>query len=131
MDVEAVRKRKNHAGAQIRLDVLVIHRRLLFVVDQNHDHICDLSGFRRGHDGQTGVLRLLPALAAFIQRNDHIAARIAKIQRMRMTLGTIADDGNLLAHQVFEVAILSVKHLCHFMFLLFFVWGFSQIYPSS
>ncbi len=98
MDIEAVRKREDHAGAQIRLDVLVIHRCLLFVVDQNHDHVRDLGGFRRGHDSQTGVLRLLPALAAFIQRDDHIAAGIAKIQRMRMTLRTIADDGNLLAH---------------------------------
>ena len=142
VDVEAVRKREDHAGAQIRLDVLVVHRRLLLVVDEDHDHVGDLGGLGRGHNGQPGRLGLLPALAAFIQRDDHVAAGIAQVERVRVSLRAVADDGNFFAHQIFEVAILRVKHLCHCIFppcpsfpsvFGFVVWirCFSQIYLNS
>ena len=138
----SVRKREDHAGAQIRLDVLVVHRRLLLVVDEDHDHVGDLGGLGRGHDGQPGRLGLLPALAALVQRDNHVAAGIAQVERVRVSLRAVADDGNLFAHQIFEVAILRVKHLCHCIFppcpsfpfvFGFVVWirRFSQIYLNS
>ena len=115
VDVEAVREGEDHAGAQIRLDVFMIHRGLLFVVDEDHDHVGDLGGLGGGHDGQPGLLGLLPALAALVQRDNHVAAGVTQVERVRVSLRAVADDGNLFAHEIVKVAVLRVKHLCHFV----------------
>ena len=52
------------------------------------------------HHLQTRGFRLLPALAARIQADDNVDARIAQIQRMRMALAAIADDGDRAALQI-------------------------------
>ena len=40
---------------------------------------------------------------------------------MGMALGAVADDRDLLAVEHFQVAVLSIKHLCHFCFLQYSV----------
>ena len=118
VDVEAVREGEDHARAQVGLDVLLIHRSLLLVVDEDHDHVGDLRGLGGGHDGQAGGLGLRPTLGALVQRDDDVAAGVPEVQRVCVALGAVADDGNLLAAEHVEIAVLRVKHLCHFCFLL-------------
>ena len=69
-------------------------------------------GFSDGVNGKAVLLRLLPALAG-AQAEDHAAAGITQIQRMGVALGAVADDGDRLAVQIVEVAVLLVVHLCH------------------
>ena len=60
-----------------------------------------LGGVGGGHDLEAGGFGLRPALAAGVQADHDVDARIAQIQRVRVALAAVADDGD---RRPFEVA---------------------------
>ena len=60
-----------------------------------------------------GGFRLLPALAARVQADDDVETGIAQIQRVRVSLASIADDGDRAALQAIEIAVFFVKAFQH------------------
>ena len=83
-----------------------------------------LGGLGGGHDRQARGLRLLPALGALVQRDGHVACpSLRRFSACAWPWRAVAHDGDLLAHEELEVAVLRVKHLCHIGFLLkFTLW---------
>ena len=111
-DVEAVGKGDGVAGLQVGSDGLLINIGGALVVDQHHDDVGLFGGFRGGVDFKTVCHGLGPGFAAHMQADDHVAAAVAQVQRMGVTLGTIADDRDLLALEVLHVAVFFIVHLC-------------------
>ena len=112
-DVEAVGEGDGLALGQVGGDVLTVHVRLLLVVDQDHDDVGALGGFRHGQHLKAVLLRHGPALAALAQTNHHIHAGIPQVQRVGMSLGAVADDGHGLAGELVQVTVLLIVHFCH------------------
>ena len=119
VDVEAVGKHQHIALLQIGGDILLIDGGLHLVIDQHHDDVAPLGGVGHGHHLQTGILGVLPVLRALTQAHTYVTAGILQVQGMGVTLGAVADNGDLLAVEVVEVAILCIIHLCHGNTLLF------------
>jgi hypothetical protein len=89
------------AGEMIAIDV-----GLDLVGREHHDHIGPFRGLRDLHHGKLLALRLLGRARALPKGDrDVLHARIAKIERMRMALAAIADDGDLLALDEIDVGI--------------------------
>ena len=118
VDVEAVRKCEAVAGLEVRLDGFLIDIRLLLVRNQHHNDVARLGSLSRGHNGQAGSLCLLLVLGTGTQADNNIDAGIMQVFRMRMALGTKADDGNGLAVQQGQVAVRIIVHLYHLNDLL-------------
>ena len=118
-DIEAMGKGNGLALGQIGGDILLIHIGLGLVVDQNHDDIGSLGGLGDGHDREAVLFRHGPGLAALAQANNDVAAAVTQIQCMGMALGTVTDDGDLLAVQLAQIAVLLIIHFCHNRTLLF------------
>src|SRR5690606_924360 len=68
---------------------------------------------RIGHGGdfELGLADLFPGRPALADTDGDLAARVAEVQRMGMPLRTIADDGDLLALDELDVAVLIVEDL--------------------
>ncbi len=66
VDVKAVSKYQALTGLQVGSNALLIQFGLFFVVDENHDNICLLSGLSSGCHLETCFLGELPGFAAFI-----------------------------------------------------------------
>ena len=47
------------------------------------------------------------------QGHAHVAAGILQVEGMGVTLGAIADDGDLFAVEIAELTVLFIVHLCH------------------
>jgi len=76
------------------------------------------SGFRGlgdSHHLQAGSLRFRPAFAAFIEPDHHVAARIAQVQRVRVPLAAVADDGDCAPVQVFQTSVFFVESSRHYV----------------
>ncbi len=58
MDVEAVGEHQHIAGLEVGLDVLLVHGRLLLIIDQDHDDISHLCSLGSIVNGQALCLRL-------------------------------------------------------------------------
>ena len=67
-----------------------------------------------GENFQPGGFRFGLALAAFRQADNRIEAGIAQIQRMRVTLAAVADNGDRLAFEQRRIAVFFVVSLNHF-----------------
>jgi len=89
---------------QIRLDV---------VADQHHDRVGGFGRVGGRHHAQAGGFRFGPALRSRIQADDHVRARIAQIQRVRMSLATVADHGEHAVLQKRRVAVFFVIAIQH------------------
>ena len=124
-DVEAVREGNRLAFGQVGGNVLLVHVRLTLIVDENHDDIRLLRGFRNGHHVEAVLDCHGPAFAALAQTHDDIHAGIAQVQRVGMTLRAVADDGDGLAGQLIQVTILFIVHFCHSRILLL-LWSVRQ-----
>ena len=53
-----------------------------------------------------------------VQADAHVAAGILQVQGVGVALGAVADDGDLLAQQAAQVAVLLIIHLSHSDLLL-------------
>ena len=87
------------AWLQVRFDVLLVDIRLILIRCQDHDDVSGLGSVCRIHDLQTGLFRLCTALGARAKTNDDIDAAVMQVQRMRMSLRAITNDGHRLAFQ--------------------------------
>ena len=117
-DIEAMGKSQGLALGHIGGDVLFIDLGLHLVVDQDHDDIRPLSGGGDGLDRQPGLLGVGPVLGALPQADADIAAGVLQVEGVGVALGAVADDGDLLALQPAQVAVLLIVHLCHVKTLL-------------
>ena len=113
VDVEAVGEGQSLAGSQVGLDALLVQGGLLLVVNQDHDDIGGLGGFRGGHDGHALGFGLGPALGAGVQTDDDVHAALLQVKSVGVTLGAVADDGNGLAGQLLKVTVLLIKNTVH------------------
>ena len=102
------------AVLEVRLDVLGEDLGLGGVRGQQHDHVGPLGGLRVGLDLEAGFARLVGGLGAFAQADDHLDAGFAQVLRVGVALGTVSDDGDLLALDQGQVCIVVVEHVdCH------------------
>ena len=113
MDVEAVREHERLAGRHVRRDLLVVQVALDMIGDQDHHHLGGFGGVGDRHHFQAGGFRFRPGLAALIEADHYVHARIAQVQRVRMALAAVADDGDGAAFQVVQISVFFVKAFCH------------------
>ena len=85
-NVEAVRKHQRLSGLQIRRNRFFVKFLLLRVRCENHDHVGPRGRFARRVDDKAVFLRLGAGGATCRQTNANIAAAIAQIQRVRVSL---------------------------------------------
>ena len=117
VDVEAVREGDGLARGEVRLDVLLVHLGLILVVDQDHDDVSPLGGLGVGDDLEALLLGLGLGLGTGAQANLHVHTGVLQVQRVRVTLRAVANDCDLLAVELADVAILLVEHPeCHLFF---------------
>ena len=98
-----------HVGS----DILLIDVGLDLIIDQHHHDVAPLGGLGHGLDLKTGLLGLGPALGALAQTHADVTAGILQVHGVGVALRTEADDGDLLAVQVGQVAVLLIIHLSH------------------
>ena len=96
VNAEAVREHQRFTCRQIRRDVGLINIGLQMIRHQDHDRVRGLRRFGRRQYSQAGRGGLRAALARFRQADHDVQSRITQVQRMRMALAAVADDGNLL-----------------------------------
>ena len=108
-----MREGDGFAICQIGRDIGLVHIGLRFIVDQDHDDVCGLGGFRNGHHFKSVLLGYRPGFAAAAEADDYIAAGIPEIERVRMALRTVPDDGDFLAVKLAEVTVFFIVHFCH------------------
>ena len=73
---------------------------------QHHDDVGPLGGLGHLHDLELLLLGLGDAGRALAQRDRHVLdAGIAQVQRVRVALAAVADDGHLLALDQVDVGI--------------------------
>ena len=124
VDVEAVGECDCSARLDVRLDVVGPDGALVLIRSQDHDDVGLSSGFRNGLDFQTLLLGVLNGLGGRTQANDDVHTGIAQVQRVGVTLGTVTDDGNLLAFEDREIAVVLIPDLCsHCTWHSFYVVG--------
>ena len=79
---------------------------LQLVGREHHHHVGPFGGLGHFHDLELLALGLLDALRVLAQRHgDVLDAGIAQIERVRMALAAIADDGDLLALDQVQVGV--------------------------
>lgn len=105
---EAVGEGQGGAFFDVRLDFILVQRRLELVRGQDHDQVgssnggSDVShfqavGFSLGNSGRT-----------FTQANSYVNAGIFQVARLGVPLGAVADDGDFLALDDRQVTIFIV-----------------------
>ena len=100
MYVESVSKRKRFTLGQARFDAFTIKLWLLFVVDQNHNDIGRLRRFGRGHNGQPRRLGFGPRFTALVKTDYHVNPAFVQVQRVRVSLTSVADNRDFFTFQV-------------------------------
>lgn len=111
VNVEAVGKSERRTLLDVRLNLLTVGLRDVFIRDQHHDDVSAFHGIFNGRDCETGSLSLLPGSAVRAQTDHHIDAGVMQVQRMGVSLGTVADDRDLLALDDGKVTVLVVINL--------------------
>ena len=107
------------ARLEVGGDELLVDLGLGLVGGEDHDDVGLSRGLRHAHDLEAGFSRLLGGRGALAQSDAHIAAGVHEVERMRVALGSVADDGDLLALDDLGLAILVViDGNCHFLVLL-------------
>ena len=97
---------------QVRLDVLLVHGGLVLIRQQDHHNVGLGNGVGNGLDFQTLLLGVLHGLGGRTQADDDVDAGIAQVQRMGMALGTVTEDGDLLAIEHGQISVLLVPDSC-------------------
>jgi hypothetical protein len=97
MDVEAVREGQRPALLDVRLDVVLVHGRDMLIRHQHHDDVGALHRFADRRHLEPRLLRLVPGGAALAQPHRDLDAGLVQVERMRVPLRAVAEDGHLLA----------------------------------
>ena len=113
MNIESVGEHEHVPGGQVGGNVLLIDVGLNLVVNQDHDDIAPLGGLSHSLNLKTGLLGAGPVFGALPQTDAHVAAGVLQVHRVGVALGAVADNGDLLAVQIIDVAVLFIVHFCH------------------
>ena len=84
-------------GSQVRRNFVVIQIALNMIRHQDHGDVGALDGVRDAQHLEARGSGLGRALAARMQAHHHVHAAVAQIQRMRVALASVTDDGDRLA----------------------------------
>jgi hypothetical protein len=96
--VEAVREHQRRAVLHVVAQVVAVDVGLQLVGGEHHDDVGPLGGLGHLHHLELLLLGLGDAGRALAQRDRHVlAAGVAQVQRVRVPLAAVADDGHLLA----------------------------------
>jgi hypothetical protein len=90
-----------------------LYTRDLLVGQQDHDHVGGLDGVVHFGDLQAGLGDLVPRCAALAQADHDLHAAVVQVLCVGVALAAVADDGNGLALDQAQVAVLVVKNF-HF-----------------
>ena len=107
------------AGNQVGGDLLGVELALHLVRGEYHDEIRLLDGLRHGHHAQSLRLGLRDGLRPGPQPDPDVDPGVTQTQRMGVSLGAVADDGDAAVLDDGQVGIRVVEHLSHFCFLTF------------
>ena len=106
VDVEAVREHQRRAVLHVRGEMLPVDVGLQLVGRQHHDDVGPLGGLGDVHDLELLLLGLGGRGRALAERDrDVLDAAVAEVERVRMTLAAVADDGDLLGLDQIDVGI--------------------------
>ena len=100
------------ARIEIRLDLALVEIRLDMVRQQDHDDLGSFGGVRNGKHFQSRPFRLGPGLGTFVQADDDVESALQQVQRVRVSLAAVADDGDFLPLKQVEVAVRLVVDCC-------------------
>ncbi len=112
VDVEAMGESDRGARLDVRLDVVGPDGALVLIRSQDHDDVGLGGGFRNGLDFQTLLLGVFDGLGGRTQADDDVDAGVAQVQRVGVALGTVTDDGDLLAFEDREITVVLIPDLC-------------------
>src|SRR6266516_2282868 len=118
VQAEAVRRHQHLTGCQGRPNIALKYLAMMLIRDKNHDYISLLRGISGREHAQAIGLGLLAALAGGGKADHYIAATIAHVQRMSMTLAAIADHGDTFLLNTLKICICIVIDICHILSLL-------------
>ena len=106
VDGQPVRHGQRRAFLQVVAEMVVIERRVALVGGQDHDHVGPPGGLGRENDLQLLGLGLVDRSRSRAQRHDHVLdARVPQVQRMRVALAAVTDDGDLLLLDQTDVSV--------------------------
>ena len=93
-------KSTRRARLEVRRDLRVPHALLHVVGEQHRDELRAANGLADRRDRQPGDLGRDPRRAALAQADDDVDARVVQVQRVRVPLAAVADDGDLAVQQL-------------------------------
>jgi hypothetical protein len=98
---------------QIRLDVLLIYRRLRLIRSEHMNPVGALGGLiRRNHNHAIGA-SLLRAGPVRLKAHNHLVPAVAQVLRLRMSLAAVAQDGDGFALQGLGIRVVFVEDSSH------------------
>ena len=103
---------QSSARLQVRLNVLLVHGGLVLVRQQDHHNVGFGNGLGNRLDLEALLLGVFHGLRGRTQADDDIHTGIAQVQRVGVTLGTVTEDGHLLAIEHGQIGILLVPDSC-------------------
>src|SRR5579862_666692 len=104
VDVQPVREQHGRAVVEVRRHLLVPHLLLHVVGEEQRHDLRTANRVRNGANLEAGVLGGRLRAAAVAQSDDDVDAGVAQVERMRMPLAAVADDGDLAGEEI-EVAL--------------------------
>jgi hypothetical protein len=90
--------------------ILFVHTSDVFVRQQNHHHVGGGNGLVHFGNFEASLGDLVPRCAALAQTDHNLDAAVVQVLRVCVALAAVANDGNGLALDQTQVAILVVKN---------------------
>ena len=132
VNIKSVGKHQGLARSEVWGDCLLVYLRLNGIRDKYDDHVGTLGGFRRIIDFEACVFCLGARRIAHALGNNHLHSAVAQIQRVRVSLATVADNGHGLPRQILQIAIFLIVNFSHWSRVLFVYWICKQeLYTKS
>src|SRR5918999_881255 len=125
VDVEAVGEEQGVAGIEVGGDVGGVQVPLHGVGDQHHDQVGPGRGLGRAGHGQPGGLGLGTTAGPLGQPDPDLAARVVQGQGVGVTLGAVAEHGDLAGLDKAEVGVVVVVDGGHLRVLLW--WNVERV----
>jgi len=108
VDSEAVGESQCGSLLDVRLDFVLVQRRLEFVRGQNHDQICSGNSAGNVSHFQAVSLSLGDSGRTFAQTNSNVNAGVFQVAGLGVTLGAVTDNGYFFALDDRKVAVFVV-----------------------
>ena len=113
MDVEAVSEHERLAFGHVRGDFVLVGIALDVVGDEDHDGVGDLGGVGDAENFETGGFGFRDAFAGGGEADHNVQAGIAQVERVRVALATVTDDGDGLFLERREAAVFFIESTWH------------------